>query len=969
MEKPSMRPSLHPTPLSEQPAPMRTAHPSTEHPTSDQAGSKNRRWLRRLAYTAATLGLVLVVLPLILTAAFGDRVALAAVESLNKQLAVPVELEPDGVRFSLWRDFPDASLSFHGLRIPSSLPQSPGSTAAETADFVVLERLALRFSPLDLLRGRYRIRELRLEKGHVQGLRRADGTANFRFWKAPDSSAKGPLKLDLERLELRDVAVRWTDLQASTELRLDVTAASARGSMADGLLQAQLDSKGQWYQSRFNGRSLPLEGPFALSTELEDLVMDPMASPQARGTWHCPDYRLEFAGWTANGSATSNKEAIRLEGQANGRARAVLETLEPLLPQARAALLRDLDARGQVSLNGHLEWPINQAAGPAKAPDYRMALAWTDGRIRQNTWGLDLDRMSFRAQLDNAGGFRLAVDDFAARQAGAVLNLDLLMEGLGQSAELDLKADGNIEAASLGTLIALAGLPGPYGTWTDWRGRLRLDQVHIRGPWLSPKARQNGAAKASGQLALDGFSWKRGDARWTLQSGVLVLDHARTRVDAAVLNGPGTEARLDLEVVDFLPALLDRGPAQPSGRPALPRIKGRMDADRVDFAALLALLVPRPEQETNTDLGDPLPHRTMGASSTRTHAGDAAPVLHLPRLAGELDLHIRHFAHQELRLEDVESRWRLSPGYWKAEQLSLNGMEGWASGTASLRDRPQGGLLLHLEGQIRQVAVDEVFRQFNDFGQLTLTHAQLSGQLDGELDRFRGVWDSRGRFAEEEVVVQAEVRVRNGVLQDFEPVMALSRFVDIRDLERIEFLQLHNSIRIEERMVHLPAMDIRSNALNLRLSGSHGFDNQVDYAIQIGLLDLLSRKFRKRDRDQPFEERPKEGGLNLFVHMQGPASAPAMAFNQRETRDAFRDQADGLFEREREARIGRTPDRPMPDRGSGIPGAGSSSGQDLPSSTPHNTPDNTPPGPSESGAGSAGEWEFIDWEDNGDGGS
>lgn len=945
---------------------------------------------RKVLLIAGSAVLALVLLALLLTAAFGDRVAMAAVQSLNKQLAVPVDLDPDGVRFSLLRDFPNASLSFHGLRIPHAFPEAQSAMATEGQDldaeplqeegFLALERLALEFSPLDLLRGRYRIRHLRLENGRLHGIRRSDGTVNFRFWKTADKTPDQTLNLDLQRLELHRVAIRWEDAQSGSMLSMDLEHAQAQGSLEDGLLQAAVQAEGLWHQGQMGNSRFPYQTPIQLQFNLEDLAV------LGGSTWRCPDFALQLSGIRVSGSAESQSEDLVLDLAALGNAKDLRDVLLPLLPQtpstqAQRTVLASLEARGQLTLTAKSRWQKGLHPGTNKSaePIYEAGLSWTNGRLRHRHWGLDIDRMSLHASVSNQNGFQLAIKDFAARQAGAVLHMGLTMDGLGQEAQLDLHADGRIEASSLGTLLALAGLPGPYGDWTDWKGRLHLEDVHIHGPWLSPEARQLGHLHAAGSLALDGFSWKRDDARWTLESGRLRLHEREAHVEAARLRGPSTEAELDVLVQDFLPALLQAPykASDGSSRGILPRIQGRIEAKSVDFEAFLALLKPREEGV----------HAMQLAERSRS----VPSILQLPRLAGEVDIHIEAFEHKDLHLQNVESQWRLLPGYWKAERIRLDGMQGSAQGQAALRDRPQGGILLELEGHVQRVEVQEVFRQFNDFGQATLTTEHLSGRLDGDLEHVRAVWNSEGHFVEEELVVQAEVRVQDGILQDFEPVMALSRFVDVRDLERIQFSHLHNRIRIEERMVMLPAMDIRSNALNLRLSGSHSFDNQVDYAVQLGLLDLLGKKFRKRHRDQPFEERQKDGGLNLFVHMMGPASSPSMAFNQRETRAAFKDQANGLFDRSPSRARQREPGQ---DRGRGIPDARSassgpasngtsiharpsehgSSGHDADRMDQEHTDQEQKPkdrfGPgngSKGGAEAGSDWEFIDWEDNAEG--
>ena len=80
----------------------------------------------------------------------------------------------------------------------------------------------------------------------------------------------------------------------------------------------------------------------------------------------------------------------------------------------------------------------------------------------------------------------------------------------------------------------------------------------------------------------------------------------------------------------------------------------------------------------------------------------------------------------------------------------------------------------------------------------------------------------------------------------------------------------------------------------------------IDYDVKVNLLDLLQRKFSKRQRnnESAFAEKDKKGGLNIYVSMQGPATDPSMEYNRRDARKAFKDAGsdDGLFHKDDDGR-------------------------------------------------------------------
>ena len=78
-------------------------------------------------------------------------------------------------------------------------------------------------------------------------------------------------------------------------------------------------------------------------------------------------------------------------------------------------------------------------------------------------------------------------------------------------------------------------------------------------------------------------------------------------------------------------------------------------------------------------------------------------------------------------------------------------------------------------------------------------------------------------------VPEMAIKIKNGRLKDFEPAKNLSRFADVNELKDLNFSTLSNTIEIKNNTIFIPKMNITTNALSLTLSGSHKFDNYIDY--------------------------------------------------------------------------------------------------------------------------------------------
>jgi len=66
----------------------------------------------------------------------------------------------------------------------------------------------------------------------------------------------------------------------------------------------------------------------------------------------------------------------------------------------------------------------------------------------------------------------------------------------------------------------------------------------------------------------------------------------------------------------------------------------------------------------------------------------------------------------------------------------------------------------------------------------------------------------------------------------------------------VKFATLKNQIEIKDKVISFPAMDIKSSAINIQASGTHTFDNVINYRLRILLSELLSKKARKAKKGE-----------------------------------------------------------------------------------------------------------------------
>jgi len=172
----------------------------------------------------------------------------------------------------------------------------------------------------------------------------------------------------------------------------------------------------------------------------------------------------------------------------------------------------------------------------------------------------------------------------------------------------------------------------------------------------------------------------------------------------------------------------------------------------------------------------------------------------------------------------------------------------------------------HLQGS--GVSIQTLLQEAEEFDQDFITSRHLKGTLESKM-LLDMAWDLDGNFKEQEMVAQAAMIITNGELIKLAMMEDFSTYVKVDDLRHIKFSKLHNLLEIRKGQLYIPEMFIQSNALNLTLAGTHSFENQMDYAIQINAGQVMINRFKRSSGEQqPLKARQK-GFFNIHYRISG----------------------------------------------------------------------------------------------------
>jgi hypothetical protein len=243
--------------------------------------------------------------------------------------------------------------------------------------------------------------------------------------------------------------------------------------------------------------------------------------------------------------------------------------------------------------------------------------------------------------------------------------------------------------------------------------------------------------------------------------------------------------------------------------------------------------------------------------------------------------------HGELSLDHAQLKGQLSPsGAFEIEGFQVNTCGGIILGTAQWL-APQWSV----QAQASSLNLHELLASTKGLGQDVVRAENLYGVA--ALNGF-ATWDPT-RPEGAALAADFTMTVHNGGLKNFalltripaairdQPGMrALADADDLqRRLEHVRFGELSYRFEVADGAISFPPAHILSDALDIGISGSYGFDGSLAYTVDFALRDL-------RDQRSEFGEIEDDGlGHRFFLGIGGTVDKPEFWYD-RSAHNAFR---------------------------------------------------------------------------------
>ncbi|MCB9276300.1 MAG: hypothetical protein H6564_19830 [Lewinellaceae bacterium] len=787
------------------------------------------KFFKRLAIMFFLFLVLIIGAAALATSLFEKQVGQLIIKEVNKQLTT--ELIVKGFKLSAIRTFPNVAANLQGV----TLMDSRGGALLETRE------LSFRFGLLSLFGSKIKVHSVVISDGGLNIEIGRDGKANYDiFREAPDETDdETSATISLEQARLRNIELSYSDKSTEQEASILVEDATFSGEFSSE--QFSLKSQASLLSHYVN-----LDGLRYLANK--SVGYDALIAVNLKeGTYKLDNVLLnvEDSAFKVDGSIENWESGTYFDLYAssdNGK----LEGVFSLLPAEYFKGLEDFTSTGNFAFNALVKGQYNKK----QSPEVRVEFGLEDGRLSSPKLAGPLKDVSFNAVFSNGKYRDNSSSSFTLENFKGYFNRELVEMRLQVSdfdnPKIDFYLDGVLPMSSA---YGLLGNP----KITGGEGEVEIKNLHLKGAYDDMRDPARIArVQAGGELEFDDAGLSIDEEKLVLDRGLLKLEGNRLSVENLRLEGAGSDVTFHGAAYNLIPVLF--ADSLNSRRVELV-FEASLSASQLDIDRLMQFSALSPEEE---QAPEPV------VDSLRT-AQIQQRQLVTSFLKGTFNADFERFNYNLIEGQSFTGKLDFDNNTM-AVKGEVEAMGGHISldGLTTFDGRPQ----LKAKLTAQHVEASEFFRQSENFGQDVLTDQQLKGTLDARIAIY-AFWDEEGNFLMDKLRVLAGIGITNGELAGMKMLESFSTFVNIKDLQHIKFVDMQNFLEVRNQRIYLPAMFIRSNALNLTISGEHSFDNELNYNIKVNAGQVLADRFKRHDPGLQPKATRRNGWFNLYYRIFG----------------------------------------------------------------------------------------------------
>ena len=740
---------------------------------------------------------------------FKDRIIQQFVSEANKSLNTPVKIGK--IDISTFSDFPNLAIVFTDVYVEDS---HPGNYPLLTA-----ERISFKLNPIEVWNGNYSIRGLTVTGSETNLKINAAGKGNFNIIKETKGEEGGTVKFDLRQVLLSNTIVNYDDQVANQHHKFSSEKLLASILITGNLYEIEATGDAVTKQIGINNSVFLENKKFAIDTKLD------YDDEKKEVLFKSSSLKISDSEFAIRGDykfKTRNLINLKVDGKDTD-----IQTLLSLMPEKATEKLKQYRSDGDVFFKLSLEGEISDK----KSPRISVAFGCTNTTLYHPDYKTQIKHANLKGSfaspsVTDFSNAKLFLSDLNGELNDQVFNGNLSIQGFRDPfVTFDFK--GDLDAASIFNFYPVVYL-------SDVKGSLSAD-ISFQGQTSMLKKKATAQrVKTNGAIVMSHLNFIYGSQKIKFKdiNGTLQFDNHDLALSNVTGNFENSDFYLNGFFKNIITFLLFEG--QPIG------IETDLKSDFLDVDQLFNI--------------------AFGEEQSEDYHFSISPDLQL-----NFNCDVKTMKYKRFKPTKIKGDLLVKNQVAVSRNITMNAMGGSLMLNGIVDAKNTKAIDVVSSFKLNGIYLDSVFYVFENFYQDFIQDKHLKGQASAEVELEMAL-NEQLHLIPSTLISDISVTIKNGELNNFEPLKKLNKYIDDESLSKLRFADLKNEIHIENKTIYIPQMDIKSNATEIRLSGTHTFDQHIDYRVVAPL-----RGKTKVDPDEAFGavEDDGSGKPKIFLKITG----------------------------------------------------------------------------------------------------
>ena len=789
---------------------------------------------------------------------FKDEICGVVITEVNQYLKAKVTVEK--VDLAFWGSFPNLSVDFNQVFIQDSYEKSTNKDTLLYSD-----RIRLKFNPMDIWEEKYDVKKIEVSPGTVKLKINEKGESNYDILKDTKDTTASKFDLNLKEVLFNDIRFSYKNKATAQTYISDITELSLNGAFNEK--QFDLASNIDMQINQIKSGNVPL-----ISNKRSHFNIK-LSVNQENGTVEIPTCTIfianlpfEFAGKITPNDLKFKLKANELELKdfANNFKHSSIENIDKF--GGSGTVNFDVDMNGKVDTEEPLEVVC----------DFGIQ----NGALVDPIKKLKISNISLKGKYSNIGGKAkefLKLSRVSFNTPGGPFSGNALLTNF-DAPIIDGNARGNINLKVANSLFSFPGVE-------NIGGNIQLNsQFIIQALTQADQSLKYDLQTCEGDIELDNVELQLKDDKRNFRNvnGNIYLRDDEAGIDNVSLKVGNSDLKIDgvfNQIVGFL------------------RKEDKIIANLDIQSRFLNV-------------------QDLSSETKQEQISDGRNWILPSNVDGKVSVNINELKYEKHIFKELVSNIQISDKMIYFPELSVKNANAFIRGALTIEERTPEVFTISTKATSDNVEMKPLFKEWDNFHQDVITENNIFGKIRVLLE-FEAPFDLRGGIIEKEIKSKVQLRISEGRLKNVMAFKSITesmkgssaKFIlnknNINEFEKklldLKFENFENTFIIRNGRLEIPSMVIESNALDVKLEGTHDFNNNIDYRFAFRFRELKQQK-----SDEEFGEVVDDGtGVKLFVRMFGNMDNPTVQWDEsakkqqaKENREAAKQDAKSILKSE-----------------------------------------------------------------------